>query len=183
MAKARMLHKSISTSSQVNGLSLPARLLFTWLIPHTDDEGKLKGNPEYVKALVVPMTNWSFGKITQYLNEIEKARLIYYWEQNSEWFIEFVKWQEHQSIRPDRFKPSNLPSIKVKNDNQISAKRQPIDNQTTPQSNVIESNLMKSNPVKVNINETSKEHPSNEGLERLRETVNRLGLKKEGYGV
>ena len=59
MAKARMLHKKISISLQVNSLPLPAKLLFTWLIAHTDDEGRILGSPKYIKATVVPMTNWS----------------------------------------------------------------------------------------------------------------------------
>jgi len=63
MAKARMLHKKISVSVQINKLTLPARLLFTWMIPHADDEGKLKGDIEFIKAMVVPMTIWSFKKI------------------------------------------------------------------------------------------------------------------------
>lgn len=62
MAKARMIHKKISASTQVNRLTLPARLLFSWMIPHADDEGRIKGEPEYIKAVVVPMTRWSFKK-------------------------------------------------------------------------------------------------------------------------
>src|SRR3989338_4580844 len=96
MAKARMLHKSISVSTQVNKLSLPAKLLFTWMIPHTDDEGRMKGEPEYIKAIVVPMVRWTFNKIKTYLNEIKNQGLIYYWEQNNEWFIELVKWNIYQ---------------------------------------------------------------------------------------
>src|SRR3990167_3598798 len=109
MAKARMLHRSISTSSQVNRLSLPARLLFTWMIPHADDEGRLKGSAEYIKASVVPMTNWTFKRIKSYLEEIKSSGLIHYWQQNNEWFIEFAKWRQYQQIRKDRFEYSNLP--------------------------------------------------------------------------
>lgn len=64
-----MLHKKISVSIQVNNLSLPAKLLFTWLISHADDEGRLKGDILYVKATVVPMTNWSKSKVKSYLEE------------------------------------------------------------------------------------------------------------------
>lgn len=148
MAKARMLHKKISVSAQVNSLSLGAKLLFTWLVPHADDEGRIKGSPECVKAIAVPMTTWSFKKIGDYLQEIKDAGLIYYWEQGSEWFIEFIKWKEHQTIRKDRFQPSILPAYPRKDDrtsNQTATVGHPTDSQETPQSNISESNSIKSN--------------------------------------
>lgn len=150
MAKARMLHTKISVSVQVNRLSLPAKLLFSWLIPHADDEGRLNGDPEFIKARVVPMTKWSFKKIREYLEEIKNQRLIYYWQENDEWFIEFIKWNDHQTIRKNRFKPSSLPSYSKENDSQMATKCQPINNQKTPQSNISESNLNKVNKSEVN---------------------------------
>lgn len=150
MAKARMLHTKISVSVQVNRLTLPARLLFTWMIPHADDEGRLKGDPEYIKATVTPMTRWSFKKIGEYLNEIKDKELIYYWQENGEWFIEFIKWNEHQTIRKDRFIRSNLPSYSKKNDNQVANTCQPTDNQETTQANVIKSNPIESNKSEAN---------------------------------
>ena len=150
MAKARMLHTKISVSVQVNKLTLPARLLFTWMIPHADDEGRLKGDPEYIKATVTPMTRWSFKKIGEYLTEIKDKRLIYYWQENGELFIEFIKWNDHQTIRKDRFIRSNLPSCSKKNDNQVVDTCQPTDNQKTTQANVIKSNPIESNKSEAN---------------------------------
>ncbi len=154
MAKARMLHKSISISSQVNRLSLPARLLFTWMIPHADDEGKLKGNPDYIRATVVPMANWSKKRIQLYLFAIRDTGLIYYWEQNSEWFVELVKWKQYQQIRTDRFTHSILPSFLGNSDNQQTTNSQPDDNQLTPQSNISESNEIEVNKSEVNVEQT-----------------------------
>lgn len=166
MAKARMLHKSISTSSQVNKLSLPARLLFTWLIPHADDEGRLKGDPEYVKALVVPMINWPSKKIKQYLEEIKKAGLIYYWQQNSEWFIEFVKWKQHQTIREDRRKSSILPSFSNKISNQVSTRSQPDDTQKRAEANINESNR-----IEVNKSEYKDQIADNNSFKKIEDFV------------
>lgn len=150
MAKARMLHKKISLSTQVNGLALPTRLIFTWMIAHADDEGRLKGEPEYVKATVVPMTKWSFKKIKIYLEEIKNAGLINYWERSNEWFIEFVKWDEYQQIRKDRFEHSKLPSFIKENDNQLSTKEQLADNQDVSQSNISESSSVEFNKSESN---------------------------------
>ena len=140
MAKARMLHNKISKSLQVDSLPLPAQLLFTWTIPHADDEGRLRGEPKYIKGTVVPYKKWSEKIIKDYLNEMRDARLIYYWEQNNEWVIEFIKWKEYQHIRKDRLEPSKLPSYKSLNDNHLSTNRQPADNQLAPQANVIQDN-------------------------------------------
>lgn len=150
MAKARMLHKKISVSLQANKLSLPARLLFTWMISHADDEGRLKGNPEYIKAMVVPMTRWSFKLIQKYIEEIKQQGLIYYWQDDNEHYIEFVKWKEYQTIRKDRFIDSNLPSFKGRKDNQNETITQPNDNQITAQSNEIEDKEIQFNKSEVN---------------------------------
>jgi hypothetical protein len=140
-----MLHKKISTSEDVNKLSLPARLLFTWMIAHADDEGRLKGEPSFIKVAVVPYTNWSKKLIEQYLNQMKDVGLIYYWKKNNQRFIEFPKWNEYQSIRKDRFEPSKLPSFSDKNDNQVSTNSQPEVNQTTHQANISEVNKRESN--------------------------------------
>lgn len=153
MANRRMLGKAISTSIQVNKLCLPARLLFTWMIPHTDDEGRLKGEPAYIKATVVPMTNWSPKKIETYLNEMKDAGLIYYWEQKNEWFIEFVKWAQHQQIRKDRFTPSTLPSFIARDDNHSITTSQPSDNQGAAQANIGEYNAKEVNKSENNTSE------------------------------
>lgn len=148
MAKARMLHKQISTSEDVSNLPLQAQLLFSWLIPHADDDGRLKGTPKYIKATIVPYFDWSFEEIKTYLEQMHKLGLIYYWQDNNEFYIEFVKWTDYQSIRKDRYEPSKLPSYS--NDNQLTTTRQPSDNQSTPQSNVIEVNEIKDNKSESN---------------------------------
>lgn len=167
MAKARMLHKKISVSTQVNKLSLPARLLFTWMIAHADDEGKLKGDPEYVKAIVVPMTKWSFKLIRSYLEEVENQGLIYYWQENNEWFIEFVKWFDHQTLRKDRFIPSSLPSFNKKSDNQLATKLQSDDNRETPQSNISESNR-----IEINKSEYKEQIADNNSFKKAQDFTN-----------
>lgn len=140
MANARLLYKKISLSLQVDRLPLPARLLFTWLIPPADDEGRIKGDPKYVKATVVPLTNWSTKLIRKYLEMMNDCSLIHYWQENHEWFIEFIKWEEYQHIRKDRFEPSKLPSFNKVKDNHLSTKRQPGGNQNTTKEKISESN-------------------------------------------
>jgi len=101
-------------------------------------------------SVVVLMTRWSFKKIKECLTEIENQTLIYYSQENGEWFVEFVKWREHQKIRKDKFSPSDLPSHPKKDDNQVITTGQPDDNQETTQANGIKSNLIKSNQSESN---------------------------------
>lgn len=133
-----MLHAKISVSSQVNRLCLPARLLFTWMIAHADDEGRLKGDVEAVKALVVPMVRWSFKTIQSYLEAMKREGLIYRWQENNEWFIEFVKWTDHQYIQKDRFKASTLPKYKKDSGHTLDTERIQTGNTSSPQAKVSE---------------------------------------------
>ncbi len=138
---------------QVNKLPLPTRLLFTWMIAHADDEGRLRGEPAYIKATVVPMTNWSLKKIDNYLRQIENVELINWWTQKDEKFIEFIKWNDHQTIRQDRFNKSSLPSVLEIDGNQLSTKGQPSSNQRLPQYNISESSLIEVNKSEYKVNE------------------------------
>lgn len=145
MAVGRMLHNKISKSLQVDRLSEHAQLLFTWMISWADDEGRIKGEPKYIKGTVIPFKKWSEKNVRGYLEDMKNVGLIHYWQINNEWFIEFVKWKEYQHIRKDRFTPSKLPSFMTKNTKQMTTNRQPIGNQMTTQSNGIESNLVELN--------------------------------------
>jgi len=136
----------------VSELPLPAQLLFTWMIAHTDDEGRLKGEPKYIKATVVPLTNWPIKRINDYLLLMESKGLIYYWEQNNEWFIEFVKWGEYQSIPKDRFKPSKLPSFSNRIVNNSETNCVQTENILSPQYNTNEDNI---NITETNISENN----------------------------
>lgn len=51
----RALWTSISTSKKVNALSAPAAILYTFAIPHFDDEGFMDGDPRIIKSQIVPL--------------------------------------------------------------------------------------------------------------------------------
>lgn len=147
MAIGRMLHKKISTSLQVNKLSPPAQLLFTWMIAHADDDGRMRGEAESIKGTVVPLKKWSFKKIGKYLEEMHEVGLIYWWPKlkTDEWFVEFINWKKYQHLKKDRYKPSDLPSIT--NSSGASLETNGIQDGATgaTQSNISELNLIESN--------------------------------------
>lgn len=97
MANRRMLSKTISTSRKVNLVSDFAKLLFTWIIPHTDDFGRIDGNPEIVKALVMPLNKSGVDEIEAALVEIAQAGLIDWYITEGQSVIQVIQFEEFQS--------------------------------------------------------------------------------------
>ena len=120
MARGRMLSKSISLSEQVHSLSDNAQLLFTWMIAHADDQGRLLGNPNNIKGRVVPLKKWSEPSIFKYLVEMANEDLIFLWFQGGNFYIQFIKWYDHQTLQTDRITPSKYPAFNPKGAKSLS---------------------------------------------------------------
>jgi len=85
MARGRMISKAISLDEKVDALSDDtARLLFTWMIPHLDCEGRMYGDARIFKSIVAPRRNYTLLKVEKCLAEMEKLGLI------ERYFIESV---------------------------------------------------------------------------------------------
>jgi DnaD/phage-associated family protein len=98
MAERRMVSKCISVSEKVN--SLPSTfdmLLYTWIIPHADDFGRMPGSPLKVKALVVPMLDKSIKDVEESLSNLDHSGLIIWYEVNGDKFIQVENFDDHQS--------------------------------------------------------------------------------------
>ena len=109
MANGRILSKQISVSAQVNKLSTRAALLFTWSIAHADDWGRMKADPDTLRALVVPMRKEFTARVVQEcLEEMEAAGLIRLYSVRGEEYLCFPHWEEHQSGLMRR-RPSTIP--------------------------------------------------------------------------
>ncbi|MEW8985568.1 MAG: hypothetical protein AB2401_00855 [Bacillus sp. (in: firmicutes)] len=97
MAEKRMLSKVISISEKVNELpDVFDMLLFTWMIPHTDDFGRMVGSPAKVKALVVPLQSKDISEIKASLSRLHAAELIAWYEVDGERFIQILNFDKHQ---------------------------------------------------------------------------------------
>lgn len=96
MAERRMISKVISISEKVNSLSLFGRLLYTWMIPHADDFGRLPGSPAKVRALVVPMADETVKDVEEALADMHRKGLIIWYEVNGEKFIQITNFEKHQ---------------------------------------------------------------------------------------
>ena len=120
-----MISKSISVSKQVNKLSLGAKLLFTWLIPHCDDWGRMTGDPEVIKAIVFPMDNdYNPDIIEKCLIEMVSQRLIIRYVDDGEQYLCLPKWEIHQGSltrRTDSKIPEPPPNSNVCNEVQCNS--------------------------------------------------------------
>jgi hypothetical protein len=97
MADRRMIHKKISLSEQVNDMSEFAQLLFTWMIPHADDFGRLSGSPAVVRAQVMPLSNRSVEDVEDALLDMKAAKLIAWYDTDNGWAIQLLTFDKHQS--------------------------------------------------------------------------------------
>lgn len=122
MAEARLVRKKISKSERVNSLPIPARLLFTWMIPHLDVEGRMTGNPKLVKQIVVPLTNYTPIQVDKWLNMMQDKKdditgkgLIERYEVGDNQYIYLPGFDGEQSPRggkswKDWESPSDIPA-------------------------------------------------------------------------
>lgn len=98
MAEKRMLSKVISVSKKVN-LRISnhfTRLFYTWLIPHTDDFGRLTGCPHKLRALIIPMLSETHEDVEKSLMELHNIDLIKWYEVNGEQYLQVINFEEHQ---------------------------------------------------------------------------------------
>ena len=97
-----MLDKKISVSEQVDNLSIEAKLIYTWSIPHTDDLGLLPYSHKTLKALIIPMRDIKLDTFGNQVEEILKQGLYKIFEYNNEKFYRVVNFFKHQTLKRDR---------------------------------------------------------------------------------
>jgi len=109
-AKGRMIFWKISYSKQLVRCSLLSKLLFTWLIPNTDDLGRMEGDPEIVKGMVFPYDLKIHTKqIKESLEELAREKLIILYKVEDNFYIQFPNFSLYQKLRKDRDFKSDYP--------------------------------------------------------------------------
>ena len=112
MVRGRMISKEISLDEKVNALSDDtARLIFTWMIPHLDREGRIYGEARVIKSIVIPRLHHSEKKVEKYLKEFEKLGLILRYSVNGNQYISTPHFDKHQpGLRKEKEAQSKIPS-------------------------------------------------------------------------
>jgi len=100
MPEGRMIKKCISNSKSLGFLkSDSARLLYTWLIPHLDAEGRYSADPDLIKGHIFPkIKSMTISKIKKLINELAEARLIILYKANDEVYLQLEKFHKYQKI-------------------------------------------------------------------------------------
>lgn len=92
-----MINPDIWQDEKIATLDFAGRLFFIGLITHANDYGKLRGNPKLLKSLIFPYDDNSL-LIQEYLNNLDKLKVITLYEINNEKFIKINNWTKHQTL-------------------------------------------------------------------------------------
>lgn len=110
MAKGRLIHKKICLSEQIHLLpNDTARLLYTWIIPQLDVEGRFYGDAQRVGSLIFPLRTVKKKSIERYLKAMEEVGLIVRYEVDGQKFMWVPKFSVYQTLRKDREGKSHIP--------------------------------------------------------------------------
>jgi len=107
MARKRMIDPSIWTSESFGSLSNLGKILFIGIISNADDEGRFKGSPTYLKAIILPYGNETTEAISDALEELEQEKIITIYTVEDTLYGVLPKWNLYQTI--SRPYPSKIP--------------------------------------------------------------------------
>lgn len=104
MARGRMISKSLSTSEKYAAL-VPAggalaefcQALYPLLVVHTDDFGRLQGDPFTVKSLCYPTSPRSLAEFATGLETLQRVGLITWYDVRDKRFIQIMQFEHHQA--------------------------------------------------------------------------------------
>lgn len=105
MARGRILSRTLGSSRRFNALADQnpdlaefAQLLFTLLIPHADDFGRMSGDPQSVKFQVFPGSSRKFPEFWSALEMLHITLLIdvYTVDDSGDIWLQVNKFDEHQ---------------------------------------------------------------------------------------
>ena len=109
MPRGRMLSKSISKSEKVAKLSVEGKLLFTWILPHVDVQGRIEADVWTIKAIVPYVDEITPKTIPELLTQMHKAGLIIYYGDEHK-YLQIVDFLKYQKVRTDQEAPSHIPA-------------------------------------------------------------------------
>ena len=110
MPRKRMLDPSIWEDEHFGKLSDQAKILFISCISNADDDGRLSANPMNVRAMAFRFSDLPLKKIESLISEIKDNMINFkMYSVNGCRYIQLLKWEEYQTQKTDRRKPSKFP--------------------------------------------------------------------------
>ncbi len=160
----RMIDSEIWFNEKVASLPDAGRLLFIGIFSTADNEGRLRASPKYLKAHIFPYDNKSLEQLKELRDQCAKLGLIRVYSKKGQEYLDIPGWYEHQSIRKDRYKKSELPAF-------TPPTIQPVSNQAPPTGST--------NQTKVN--RTKKNTPKGARKKRADPIVNEIFTEMRTY--
>jgi hypothetical protein len=103
MARGRFISKSLSTSEKFGALvtRLPAtyeflHTLYPLLVIHTDDYGRLQGDPYTVKSMCYPASLRTLDEFAAALTGLDAIALIRWYQAGPKRYVQIVDFDAHQ---------------------------------------------------------------------------------------
>lgn len=139
----RLLKESICESDEINKLSPFEECTFYRLIVNVDDYGRLDARPKILKAKLYPLKDTTEKQISNALQALSKAGLVWLYESDGRPFLQLVTWSIHQQIRAKKSKypaPDEICKHLISNDikcnqmisDDIKCSRNPIQSNPNP---------------------------------------------------
>lgn len=147
MARGRMIDREIYAHEILAELEIPARYFYHGIIVWADDDGRIKASPKYLKAKIFPCDAIEDSIVSDWIKKLVATGLIRIYSVDGTDYIEHPKWSQWQTIRGDRYKPSDCPPPPngVPTGNQAATNWQPSGYQVPPQPNLTKDNLREPN--------------------------------------
>lgn len=126
MARRRYLSTTISTDKRVNALAIQygdfAALLFTWLIPHAEDDATISSDPEEIMLAVMPgRRDKTVDHVVIALDGMVTLRLLQHDERGYRFPDSFYEYQTYIGDRAKRRKtPKNAEEQRTSAQNAVS---------------------------------------------------------------
>ena len=93
----------------MSSVSDRAALLFTWILPHTDDYGRVEGGADDILFAVVPRRGWSLDEVCDAIEDLWRAKLIRTYRVDEKRYIEIDRFDDFQILRKDRGRTAKCP--------------------------------------------------------------------------
>lgn len=111
MADGRMIKREIAKSKKMARLNDDrARTLYFMIYPHVDVEGRYTGDPGDVKAMCIPLFDWSLAVVEECLIALHNVGLIVLYDVNGEWYLQITRFHDFNRVDKTRETRSKIPS-------------------------------------------------------------------------
>lgn len=109
MPRRRMIDPDIWNDSRFKKLDYAERLFFVGMFSNADDEGRLLGDPAFLRSRIFPYDDFTLEDILKMRTRILDINPnLHLYNINGEDYLAFLKWDNYQ--KPDHAKPSKIPA-------------------------------------------------------------------------